>query len=44
VAARLGAELQALRAARFHEFVAELIEWTTQGDTAYLPKACWPDL
>jgi uncharacterized protein YbjT (DUF2867 family) len=26
-----------LRAAQFHEFVAELVEWTTQGDTAYLP-------
>jgi uncharacterized protein YbjT (DUF2867 family) len=26
-----------LRAAQFHEFVAELLEWTTKGDTAYLP-------
>jgi uncharacterized protein YbjT (DUF2867 family) len=26
-----------LRAAQFHEFVAELVKWTTQGDTAYLP-------
>jgi uncharacterized protein YbjT (DUF2867 family) len=26
-----------LRAAQFHEFVAELVEWSTQGDTAYLP-------
>jgi uncharacterized protein YbjT (DUF2867 family) len=27
-----------LRAAQFHEFVAELLEWGTQGDTAYLPE------
>ena len=26
-----------LRAAQFHEFVAELVEWGTQGETAYLP-------
>lgn len=26
-----------LRAAQFHEFVAELLGWGTQGDTAYLP-------
>lgn len=26
-----------LRAAQFHEFVAELVEWSTQGDTAYVP-------
>jgi uncharacterized protein YbjT (DUF2867 family) len=26
-----------LRAAQFHEFVAELIEWTRQGDVAYVP-------
>jgi uncharacterized protein YbjT (DUF2867 family) len=26
-----------LRAAQFHEFVAELVEWSTKGDTAYLP-------
>jgi uncharacterized protein YbjT (DUF2867 family) len=26
-----------LRAAQFHEFVAELVEWGTQGDTASLP-------
>lgn len=26
-----------LRAAQFHEFVAELVEWATQGDVAYLP-------
>ena len=25
-----------LRAAQFHEFVAELVEWGTKGDTAYL--------
>lgn len=25
-----------LRAAQFHEFVAELVEWGTRGDTAYL--------
>lgn len=27
-----------LRAAQFHEFVAELLEWGTQGDTARLPQ------
>jgi len=27
-----------LRAAQFHEFVAELVEWSTKGDTAYLPQ------
>lgn len=26
-----------LRAAQFHEFVEELVEWGTQGDVAYLP-------
>ncbi len=26
-----------LRAAQFHEFVAQLVEWATQGDTAYVP-------
>lgn len=26
-----------LRAAQFHEFVAELIEWTRQGDVSYVP-------
>ncbi|HYJ21367.1 MAG TPA: NAD(P)H-binding protein [Solirubrobacterales bacterium] len=26
-----------LRAAQFHEFVEQLVEWGTQGDTAYLP-------
>ena len=27
-----------LRAAQFHEFVEQLVEWGTQGDTAYLPQ------
>lgn len=27
-----------LRAAQFHEFVAQLVEWGTQGETAYLPE------
>jgi uncharacterized protein YbjT (DUF2867 family) len=27
-----------LRAAQFHEFVAELVKWGTQGDTATLPE------
>jgi uncharacterized protein YbjT (DUF2867 family) len=27
-----------LRAAQFHEFVAELVEWGTKGDTAYVPQ------
>jgi uncharacterized protein YbjT (DUF2867 family) len=27
-----------LRAAQFHEFVAELVEWTRQGDVSYVPK------
>lgn len=27
-----------LRAAQFHEFVAELVEWSTRGDTAYVPE------
>jgi uncharacterized protein YbjT (DUF2867 family) len=26
-----------LRAAQFHEFVGQLLDWTTEGDTAYLP-------
>jgi uncharacterized protein YbjT (DUF2867 family) len=26
-----------LRAAQFHEFVAELVKWSTKGDIAYLP-------
>ena len=27
-----------LRAAQFHEFVAQLIEWGTQGDVSYVPQ------
>ena len=27
-----------VRAAQFHEFVAQLVEWGTQGDVCYLPK------
>ncbi len=27
-----------LRAAQFHEFVAELVEWTRQGDVSYVPE------
>ena len=27
-----------LRAAQFHEFVAELVDWGRQGDVAYVPK------
>jgi uncharacterized protein YbjT (DUF2867 family) len=27
-----------LRAAQFHEFVAQLVEWGTKGDTAYVPQ------
>jgi uncharacterized protein YbjT (DUF2867 family) len=27
-----------VRAAQFHEFVAQLMEWGTQGDVAYLPR------
>jgi uncharacterized protein YbjT (DUF2867 family) len=27
-----------LRAAQFHEFVALLVEWGTQGDVSYVPK------
>jgi uncharacterized protein YbjT (DUF2867 family) len=27
-----------LRAAQFHEFVPQLVEWGTQGDVSYLPK------
>ena len=27
-----------LRAAQFHEFVGQLVEWGTQGETAYLPE------
>jgi uncharacterized protein YbjT (DUF2867 family) len=28
---------QILRAAQFHEFVVQLLDWGTQGDTAYVP-------
>jgi hypothetical protein len=27
-----------LRAAQFHEFVAQIVQWGTQGDVAYVPK------
>jgi uncharacterized protein YbjT (DUF2867 family) len=27
-----------LRAAQFHEFVGQLMEWTTQGEVSYLPR------
>ena len=27
-----------LRAAQFHEFVEQLVQWGTQGDVAYVPK------
>jgi DNA-directed RNA polymerase specialized sigma24 family protein len=27
-----------VRAAQFHEFVAQLLEWGTQGDVAYIPE------
>jgi uncharacterized protein YbjT (DUF2867 family) len=30
--------VRVLRAGQFHEFVAPLLEWATQGDTAYLPE------
>jgi uncharacterized protein YbjT (DUF2867 family) len=30
--------VQVLRAAQFHEFVAELMGWGTQGDVAYVPE------
>jgi uncharacterized protein YbjT (DUF2867 family) len=29
---------QILRAAQFHEFVGQLVEWGTQGGVSYLPK------
>jgi uncharacterized protein YbjT (DUF2867 family) len=29
--------VQILRAAQFHEFVGQLLDWTTQGDVAYVP-------
>jgi uncharacterized protein YbjT (DUF2867 family) len=30
--------VRVLRAAQFHEFVAQLMEWGTQGDVAYVPE------
>jgi len=30
--------VRVLRAAQFHEFVAQLVEWGRQGDVSYLPK------
>ena len=30
--------VQVLRAAQFHEFVGQLVEWGTQGEVSYLPK------
>ena len=27
-----------LRAAQFHEFVGQLLDWGTQGDVAYAPR------
>jgi uncharacterized protein YbjT (DUF2867 family) len=30
--------VRVLRAAQFHEFVGQLVEWGTQGDVAYLPR------
>jgi uncharacterized protein YbjT (DUF2867 family) len=29
-----------LRAAQFHEFVGQLLDWGTRGDTAYVPEMC----
>ena len=29
---------QILRAAQFHEFVAQMVEWGSQGDVSYVPK------
>jgi uncharacterized protein YbjT (DUF2867 family) len=29
---------QILRAAQFHEFVGQLLDWSTQGDVAYVPE------
>jgi uncharacterized protein YbjT (DUF2867 family) len=38
-AARSGAiPVRILRAAQFHEFVAQLVEWSTQGGVSYLPE------
>jgi uncharacterized protein YbjT (DUF2867 family) len=30
--------VRVLRAAQFHEFVAQLVEWGTQGDVSYVPR------
>src|SRR5215208_7172711 len=30
--------VRVLRAAQFHEFVAQLVEWGRQGEVSYLPK------
>jgi uncharacterized protein YbjT (DUF2867 family) len=30
--------VRVLRAAQFHEFVGQLVDWGTQGDVAYVPK------
>jgi len=30
--------VRVLRAAQFHEFVAQLVEWGTQGEVSYVPK------
>jgi uncharacterized protein YbjT (DUF2867 family) len=30
--------VRVLRAAQFHEFVAQLVEWGTRGDVSYVPK------
>jgi uncharacterized protein YbjT (DUF2867 family) len=30
--------VRVLRAAQFHEFVAQLVEWGTQGEVSYVPR------
>ena len=30
--------MRIVRAAQFHEFVAQLLQWGTQGDVAYIPE------
>jgi hypothetical protein len=30
--------VRVLRAAQFHEFVAQLVEWGRQGEVSYVPK------
>ena len=32
------APARVLRAAQFHEFVAQLVDWGTQGEVAYVPR------